>query len=50
MPSLAALRALHASMQHAEVPIAKPGYEGERFASFRCRDPDGYAVEVYWQG
>lgn len=49
MPSLDALRALHASMQQASVPIAKPWYEEERVASFRCRDPDGYPVEIYWQ-
>jgi catechol-2,3-dioxygenase len=49
MPSLDAVRALHASMQDAEIPIAKPWYEDDGFASFRCRDPDGYAVEVYWE-
>ncbi len=49
VPSLAALRLLHTSMQQANVPIGKPWYEDESFASFRCRDPDGYAVEVYWQ-
>jgi len=47
MPSLDALRALHTSMQRANVPIAKPWYEDEGFATFRCRDPDGYAVEIY---
>ena len=49
MPSLDALRALHTSMLQASVPIAKAWYEGESSASFRCRDPDGYTVEVYWE-
>ena len=25
-------------------PHAEPG-----FASFRVRDPDGYAIEIYWE-
>jgi catechol-2,3-dioxygenase len=47
MPTIDALRDLHASMQRDDVPIVKPLSEDERVASFRCRDPDGYVVEVY---
>jgi catechol-2,3-dioxygenase len=49
LPSLDAVKALHASMREANVPIAKPWHEDQRVASFRCRDPDGYAVEIYWE-
>jgi hypothetical protein len=31
------------------VQLAKPLYEDSTFMSFRCVDPDGYAVEVYWE-
>ncbi len=49
-PSRDSLRSLHAAMRDAGVPIAKPWYEDERVASFRCRDPDGYVVELYCEG
>jgi catechol-2,3-dioxygenase len=48
-PTLDALRALHTAMQRAGVPVVKRWHEEETFASFRCADPDGYAVEVYWE-
>lgn len=44
------VRALLADLQRADVPIAKPLYEDPGFASFRCADPDGYVIEVYWDG
>lgn len=50
LPSAAAVRDLLARMQAANVPIAKPLYEDAGFASFRCRDADGYAIELYWEG
>jgi catechol-2,3-dioxygenase len=50
MPSLESLRELHDEMRREEVPIAKAWHEEPSFASFRCRDPDGYAIELYWQG
>ncbi len=31
------------------VRLATPLYEDATFMSFRCADPDGYAVEVYWE-
>jgi catechol-2,3-dioxygenase len=49
---LASAEALHElldRMQAAQVPIAKPLYKDATFASFRCRDPDGYAIELYWE-
>ena len=42
--------AIEAVMEDAQVAIAKPLYEDAGFASFRCRDPDGYAIEFYWEG
>jgi catechol-2,3-dioxygenase len=49
MASKDALRDLHARMAQASVGFAKPLYEDATFMSFRCRDPDGYAIEVYWE-
>jgi catechol-2,3-dioxygenase len=48
LPEDGAVRELLARMEEAEVPIAKPLYADSALVSFRCRDPDGYAVEVYW--
>ena len=50
LPTAAAVRDLLRRMEGAQVPIAKPLYEDAGFASFRCRDPDGYAIEFYWEG
>ena len=36
-------------MRAAAVPIVKPLYRDDTFASFRCADPDGYSIEVYWE-
>jgi catechol 2,3-dioxygenase-like lactoylglutathione lyase family enzyme len=44
-----AVRAMLAAMQEAGVPIVKPLYENDTFASFRCADPDAHAIEVYWE-
>jgi|SRR4029453_4102924 catechol-2,3-dioxygenase len=49
LPSQDTLRDLHARMQREHVQLAKPLYEDSTFMSFRCVDPDGYAVEVYWE-
>jgi catechol-2,3-dioxygenase len=48
--SVASLHDLLDRMQVAQVPIAKSLYEDPTFASFRSRDPDGYAIELYWEG
>jgi catechol 2,3-dioxygenase-like lactoylglutathione lyase family enzyme len=45
--SIARLRELLGEMEAAGVPIVKPLHEGPTVASFRCADPDGYAIEVY---
>ena len=39
-----------AAMQAAGVPIVKPLYADDTFASFRCADPDAHAIEIYWDG
>ena len=44
------VRDMLAAMRAAGVPIVKPLYEDDTFASFRCADPDAHAIEVYWQG
>lgn len=49
LSSAAALHDLLERMQAAQVPITKPLYEDATFASFRCRDPDGHAIELYWE-
>jgi catechol-2,3-dioxygenase len=49
LPTAAALHDLLDRMQVAQVPIVKPLYEDAVFASFRCGDPDGYAIELYWE-
>jgi catechol 2,3-dioxygenase-like lactoylglutathione lyase family enzyme len=37
------------AMRAASVPIVKALYRDDTFASFRCADPDGYAIEIYWE-
>ena len=44
-----AVEKLHAAMAAASVPIARPLYRDDTLASFRCADPDGYAIEIYWE-
>ena len=41
--------ALHGRMREHGVPIVKPIYQDETLVSCRCADPDGYAIEVYWE-
>ena len=50
LDSAGAVRDLLGAMQVAGVPIVKPLYEDDTFASFRCADPDANAIEVYWDG
>jgi len=47
LESFAKVRELHAAMQSAGVPIVKALAQLDTIASFRCADPDGYAIEVY---
>ena len=44
-----AVRALHARMSVAGVPMRAPLFEEEGFMCFRCADPDGHQIEVYWE-
>ena len=48
LPAPDAVRDLLARMEGASVPIAKALYISDTLVSFRCRDPDGYAIEAYW--
>jgi catechol 2,3-dioxygenase-like lactoylglutathione lyase family enzyme len=47
--SAAEVEALHAALAAEGAPIAEPLEQDESFASFRCRDPDGYLIEIYWE-
>jgi catechol 2,3-dioxygenase-like lactoylglutathione lyase family enzyme len=44
-----AVRDLHDRMRSAGVTIRKELYDDGEFASFRCQDPDGYSIEIYWE-
>lgn len=44
-----AVKVLHESLQAAEVPIRSALQEHEDFIVFRCADPDGHLIEVYWE-
>lgn len=44
------VRTLLIDLERGGVPIVKALYEDPKFASFRCADPDGYPIEVYWDG
>jgi catechol-2,3-dioxygenase len=37
------------SMMRAGVSMRKALYQDETLVSFRCADPDGYALEIYWE-
>ena len=49
LDSAGAVTDLHDRMAHSRVPIAKGLYQDDTFVSFRCSDPDGYPIEVYWE-
>ncbi|MGA2549615.1 MAG: VOC family protein [Burkholderiaceae bacterium] len=40
---------LYHRMERGSVTLSKGLYEDESLVSFRCADPDGYNVEVYWE-
>ena len=48
LPSLSGVLDLHERMLGSSVPIGRGLFQDESFASFRCVDPDGYLIEVYW--
>lgn len=44
-----AVATLHERMSVARVSIVKPLYKDESLVSYRCLDPDGHGIEVYWE-
>lgn len=48
MPTAAAVEALRTRLESAGVPIIEHDDEPE-LVSFKCLDPDGWRVEVYWE-
>jgi len=40
---------LHADMLAAGVAMREPLTHEDAMVYFRCADPDGYAIEVYWE-
>jgi catechol-2,3-dioxygenase len=40
---------LHDRMSDSGIAIVKALYRDESLVSFRCADPDGYAIEIYWE-
>lgn len=49
LASASAVRATYESMRQAGVTIRKALYEDPELVSFTCEDPDGYAIEIYWE-
>jgi catechol 2,3-dioxygenase-like lactoylglutathione lyase family enzyme len=49
LESVAAVEALHDELAAAGVPMVEPLAREPDLISFRCSDPDGYAIEVYWE-
>jgi catechol 2,3-dioxygenase-like lactoylglutathione lyase family enzyme len=47
--SPAAVLALHERMSASGVPIRRDIHRDESLVSFRCADPDGYPIEIYWE-
>jgi len=44
-----AVRALHRRMREAAVPAVDSLGDEAEMVWFRCADPDGYRIEVYWE-
>lgn len=42
------VRRLRSEMESAGVAMATELYAFDDHVSFRCKDPDGYAIEIYW--
>ncbi len=49
LESADAVRQLFARMKAAGVAFRRPLVDEADLVTFRCEDPDGYAVEVYWE-
>ncbi len=48
LESADAVRNARRDMQAADVEMATPLHEYDDHVSFRCKDPDGYAIDLYW--
>ena len=48
MESPDAVRAKHEALAAGGVPITRPMKNEPAITSFRCADPDGYWIEIYW--
>jgi catechol-2,3-dioxygenase len=44
-----AVRDLHARLTAEQVTMRSPLSEEPDFVWFRCEDPDGHGIEVYWE-
>ena len=44
-----AVRDLHAALVAEGVALGMTLEDDAAFVGFRCRDPDGHAIEVYWE-
>ncbi len=49
LDSSAEVEALHERLEAAGVAIRCPLTLEEDFTFFRCADPDGYELEIYWE-
>ena len=49
LPSRKAVRALHDAMARDKASITRPLEDHGTWMSFRCTDPDGYKVEIYFE-
>lgn len=49
LDSAEAVRSLYRAMQVEGTTIRKPLVDDPDLVSFRCADPDGYGIEVYWE-
>jgi catechol 2,3-dioxygenase-like lactoylglutathione lyase family enzyme len=47
--SVAEVEALYVRLAEDGVRISEPLAQDSDVVSFRCVDPDGYAIEVYWE-
>ena len=44
-----AVRELHQKMSSGGVPLPKGLIDDPDLVSFRCTDPDGHSIEIYWE-
>lgn len=49
LPSAGAVAELHARMHEAGIAMRCPLHQDGSMVSFRCTDPDGYAIEISWE-